>query len=321
VALRWTWIVLLAASSARAQAPGLAERLVVPEGECLGQEALTEHLEGWLGGDLPAGDHRKIVVDLGADERTGVTFVILDEGRALGERRFERLPESCADRRAALSLAIAIALDAGVLDRLGVPRLAEPELPPPPPSPDPEPPSEPAPELPAPLRFEVASRVGFGAGVLPSWQASLELTVGIRRARWSTHLGLWATAASRTALGEGAIRARAVAGSLSFCGHARPVRRLGMAGCAGVLVGGWMATGSGFAQSLSDTVASVNGQAQLLARWPEGSPVAVEIGARVLVSVVRARFSVVDASGAPIERTSQAPVGGEGTIGLIVDFQ
>ncbi|MBO6941033.1 MAG: hypothetical protein JJ863_39020 [Deltaproteobacteria bacterium] len=319
-------LLCLGHGAAWAQAPdSLAERLTVPDAECLTRAAIAAHLASWLGGDLAPDDPRRVVVHLGEAERTGVAFVLLRGDEPIGERRFEALPEPCPDRRAAFSLALAIALDAGVLERIGIasaandspePTQVEPEEPRPPPTSD-----RPPTESPRVLRVGALLGLGVGSGLTPTWHGSLALALALGGERWELRLGAWATNRREVPLGSGRLDAQAVASSVLGCRYAPPVRRLSMGGCVGAMAGAWLGSGEGFAQSRSDRAAWIAGQAAMVARWPNDGAVRLTILARVVVPVLRASFVVREPTGNILARTSQAIVGGEGSAGVEITFR
>jgi hypothetical protein len=107
---------------ARADDRALGDAVVAPGGDaCLGREALAEAVAAWLGTDRVGARTSVLVQPVGPSgrgaERLEVVLLEGDEVRAT--RRFERLPRACPDRRAIVSLAIALAIDADVLVRAG----------------------------------------------------------------------------------------------------------------------------------------------------------------------------------------------------------
>ncbi|MDQ3035057.1 MAG: hypothetical protein M3Y87_21800, partial [Myxococcota bacterium] len=111
--------VLVASVAARASADDrpLADAITVASpDECLERDALVAHVETWLGRASIASE-LGVVVEGDADE---VSFLVTRGGEPIATRRFDRLPRACADRRAALSLAIALAIDAAILESLGI---------------------------------------------------------------------------------------------------------------------------------------------------------------------------------------------------------
>ncbi|HET6585540.1 MAG TPA: hypothetical protein VFG69_18905 [Nannocystaceae bacterium] len=82
--------------------------------QCLERERLAVHVAGWLGSDRL--DARLDVVAREADDR--VEFVLRRDESVRVERAIAPAPRDCADRQAALGLAIALAIDASVLESI-----------------------------------------------------------------------------------------------------------------------------------------------------------------------------------------------------------
>jgi len=105
--------------TAWAQAPPIDERPLsgaiafTAGATCLEQSRLEAQVQTWLGRDRIPSDVR---VDVRGDDRDprAVGFRISRSGKT-HERRFEQLPERCNDATAILGLAIALAIDAGLL--------------------------------------------------------------------------------------------------------------------------------------------------------------------------------------------------------------
>jgi hypothetical protein len=136
-------VALAVAGPARAQERSLAEAVTVAEGDpCLDAEGLVAHVTTWLGRDRIAAE-LGVVVETGAAD---ASFAITRADERTATRRFDDLPTECPDRRAVIALAIALALDAAVLESIGI---AAPERPPTEPPEDPPPPRAPAGERPA----------------------------------------------------------------------------------------------------------------------------------------------------------------------------
>jgi hypothetical protein len=105
--------------TAWAQAPQIDERPLsgaiafAAGATCLEQSRLEAQVQTWLGRDRIPSDVR---LDVRGDDRDprAVGFRISRSGKT-HERRFDHLPESCSDATAILGLAIALAIDAGLL--------------------------------------------------------------------------------------------------------------------------------------------------------------------------------------------------------------
>ena len=132
------WIVL-------APMQPVAEAVTVPADDACLSPGLASPIATWLGRDEVRADLTVEVV-IGDD---AIGFVLRRAGEIRVERMLSPAPADCADRRAALGLAIAMALDAAVLEAF---------VPPPP---------EPEPTEPRPARAgrrDALGRAGAGAG-------------------------------------------------------------------------------------------------------------------------------------------------------------
>lgn len=89
-----------------------AVEVVGAEARCLTQEAVVRRLAEWLGTDTVQSG---IAVTLDAEAGT---FVVRLPDRADARRVFRTLPEDCAERLDAVTLAIALAIDHTLLERL-----------------------------------------------------------------------------------------------------------------------------------------------------------------------------------------------------------
>src|SRR5438105_10180746 len=100
-----------AASVAQADTTTVERALSVESpGECLDAGALARQVVVWLGrSDVDA--RIRIAVRRSGSDGATVAFEVREGSQILAERAFERLPRDCSERRAALGLAIAFAID------------------------------------------------------------------------------------------------------------------------------------------------------------------------------------------------------------------
>ena len=312
-------LLCLAAAPASAQTRPLAEAFsVAREGECLTDEALLEHLATWLRRDTI--DARlSIVVE---EEGAGASFVVLHDGVARAARRFDRLPAACPDRRAALGLAIAMAIDSAVLDELVPPReeREEPEEVEIPPAPQPAGESEPDPEPAVGVALEVAIEGQALFEVLPEvaagWQVGARLVIDD-----VVEIGAaaWITSVSGADLQPGRVDAQLAGGRLDLC-----VRRsddVTIRGCAGVATGVGRGQGhdvDGARETLVPFLGLLGrlGLAFRLTDW-----LALELAGDAWIALVRPRFDLVSASGT-VARSAALPLAGAvASLGLSVRFR
>jgi len=113
-------VIALSALSgpADAQEPrrALTDAISITEGaSCLTHDAVTANVQGWLGSATVPGELSVLVELAGVDDRGDVAFVVLRAQDPIARRSFSAMPVTCADRRAVLGLAIAIAIDATLL--------------------------------------------------------------------------------------------------------------------------------------------------------------------------------------------------------------
>ena len=327
--------IWLSAAPVLAQPRSLDEALSVPEGaSCLTHEALVEHTESWLG-TYRLDARQTILIELGQDERFDVGFVLLDGEEPRARRSFARLPEACADRRAALSLALAIALDTSVLDRLGGPRGAHTDSPsatPPEPeiSPEPSPAVAEAPpvsELPAPeVRGESAWGVsigldaGLGVGLLSRLTPWGGVDVALRGRGWKLRALAGGTPRLGSPLAGARVRTQLVVGGLDACLD-RDVGSVEWAGCLGPRLGRLSAEGQGFAVSESTQLWWAALSAGLSMRWPRESVLSLRLGLAGQLGLVRPELFVTDMSGARTHGESLAPVGFTAVLGVVASMR
>jgi hypothetical protein len=98
---------------------------LVPGATCLDEKRLESHVRSWLGTDrIDAGT--RVVVQGDALRPNAAEFRIT-RGTKVRVRRFDTTPTGCEEAHAAIGLAIALAIDGGVLRRVAL--LAPPEPP------------------------------------------------------------------------------------------------------------------------------------------------------------------------------------------------
>ncbi len=268
----------------------LADAISVARGDdCLRQDLLLQHVRMWLPNDRV--DARLAVVV--QDEEEGASFVLLRDGAAAAARRFDRLPVACVERRAAIGLAIAMALDAAVLDSLAGSRSSE---------------SARARGAPS-IAIEVAIEAQLLVEVLPEvaagWQVGPRLVIDD-----TVEIGAyaWVTSIAGADLGEGRLSAQLAAGRLDLCIRRR-IDFVVLRGCAGGVAGAAFGEGHEVALARSSRV----GFAGILGRFGLAIPLAdffaLELAADGWLSLWRPRFDLVDAEGNAVV-SSTLPLGG-----------
>lgn len=217
--------VLLAAGLLLAPAPAPAPDAVEPRplrevlqveagASCLGADALAQTISSWLGRDTV--DPSITTIDVRGDPARAEAIAIRIEIRGdLVERSFDSAPPTCSDLHAVVGLAIAIAIDAAVLEGLGyevvdpqeaaVPQARDSERPPLTRRSRRAEPSSPAPRRSA-VSVAAAARGGAWFGLLPgiAGGGGAQLELGFRG--WlDLRLGLWGGYGGRRWLAEDAI--------------------------------------------------------------------------------------------------------------------
>lgn len=258
-----------------------------PGATCLERERLTAQVRSWI--DLERIDARLVVEVVGDPTQTRrLAFSLRRGDDVIAVRRFDPAPARCADLHSVVGLAIALAIDATLLENLQ--REPDPEPPPDvevdppiePPKRDPPPvvapPTEPRPKAPRPrawaLWSEITGLLSIGAppglgggarfGLYGRWREIVDLGAG-----------MVAQSSGAEPIGTGMALFSVAAGRVDVCAGPR-LGRVRLRGCTGLIAGAALAAGQGF--SIDSTI-----------RVPW---VAVPIGAR-LEARVADRFSVV----------------------------
>lgn len=315
----------------------VTQALTVERGACLEQQELARALVHWLRRD--AIDARVSIV---ARQTTGgVAFVVRrDEGRT-GERDLRvREAISCAQLHRALALAIAIAIDATVLDSIGSeevaaleafgdappvsetqPRAPERALVAPPrrPVPRPLPPPEKkvgaklprlAAALEGGLAVELVPELAFALG--PSLELALHERAEIRAA------ALFSIPAS-TDVGAGRAEVQLSAGRLDGCGVLIP-GSLRLRSCLGVAGGVASMSGEGFDVNLEAAQAWVAGVLRLDGAWFFSEMVGLRVAAEGFAPMRRPLLQVKQTDGRVLAERAWAPLALLVSTGLEVAF-
>lgn len=294
----------------------LGEAIVVRRGAtCLDHDRLVAQIRSWL--DRESIDAR-LVVEVagdGADPRR-LAFTLRRDDTVIAVRRFEPAPARCGDLHAVVGLAIALAIDATLLESVAgetpteppaddpdddpaIETAPPPEIRPPEPAPTPTPP-EPAPtptrrrawsmhgELHGLFTINAPPGVGGGGrlGLSLSWRSIVDIIPSAM-----------AMSSGKQPVGEGTGRMAAAAGRLDVCAGP-PMRRLRIRGCAGVLAGAAVATGQGFERDGTGRVPwiALSASADVLVRVAPRLRLA--FGVEPMFTVVRPAFAAEDNQGA-----------------------
>lgn len=315
-------LLVLAPEVGRAQERTIADALSVPDGAvCLRGPELAMHVRAWLRRDSVADAVSVLVVDERGDERRDVAFVLLHGEDALARRSFPLLPEGCTDRRAAVALAIAIAIDSGVLEGLSVPEPA--------PVDEQQPTTAVAEETEAPLtRDDEASpwHLGLGVhaggmiGVLPDPALHAGGAVELRYYdRWALRLGGSGTTTTDVALGGGGVRTQLVFGRADAC-LLLGLGAVAMEGCTTFAGGVLFAEGRDYDQPQSANLKWLAGGLRLGGRFPANGDIALRLGLDGWLSLLRPRMQVYDPTGVVRSQRTLPAAGISGDLGVVVTF-
>lgn len=276
-----------------------------PGATCLEHDRLSEQVVTWLERD-ELDPRLTVVVEGDPIEVRSLRFTLRDRGEVIAERAFAPGPSSCDDLHAVVALAIALAVDATVLESVGIgpavspPPSVEPRLDAPP-EPEPEPVRavlEPTPTLdlsPRPSRpwtlrahahgllaINAPPTLGGGAavGIEASWRDRIDL-----------QLGAMATSAAPRAIAEGTLAVTLLAARVDLCAGPQ-LGRVRPRGCLGALAGNAVAQGRGFDQDgrvvLPWMAVAAGGDVRIAVH----RRVALSLGLEGLLSVVQPVFYV-----------------------------
>jgi hypothetical protein len=250
-----------------------------------------------------------------------VSFVVRRDNQDPAVRTFDRLPVVCADRRKAVALAIALAIDSTLLDSLGEP--------PAPPASGPQPATPPAPS-PPPARAAADSRRLHIRGtliggalfkVLPksaySVYAGAELGWGDV---FDLRLGALGTSTTQSDIRSGTADAALWAARIDGCvplasGVVWP------RACAGTAAGAVHASGRGFQTSLNPNVPWASAIVRLDARVRLGAAMALEAGVDGSLAVLRPELAVLSPQSAVVESDRLPLLGAAATVGAVFFFR
>jgi hypothetical protein len=269
--------------------------------ECLDAPVLAQRVSTWLG--RPEVDSRlEVRVDATKDK---MGFEVLRKDKLIAERRFSRTVRDCADRRAALGLAIALAIDATILESIGVPS------------------ERVEPGKQQTDRFVLSIPVSGHAmfEVLP------EVTAGIQagfEASWE-RFGFAVSGLVTTPVTVGVEPGRAdvllAAGRVDGCIY-KWLDRGRLAACPGFAIGRLSAQGKDFDQSLEPEVLWAAATLRLAARLHLIGPFSLEVSADGLLSVVRPHLQVKERDTGRTVTDKALPIAGASLgLGAVFSFE
>ncbi len=289
--------------------------------ECISRDALAEQVAAWL-------ERREIDARITVQVRVdgsppdAISFVIKRSGKPVAWRQFLEPPQSCADAKAAVSLAIALAIDATILETLGVvvpPPVPTPTPRPPPPPRPPEPSPAPVPEPPRTLDAGGALEGGALFRVLPATAVSGYGGLWVRWGLLEVRLGALASFGVETPLGRGTVTTSLAATRLDAC-FVRAFGAASFRSCAGAATGQLSARGEGYEESRETLVRWTAMALRLGARLPVTGPLAASVALDGFSPVVRPRLVVVDAGGSGLHAEQTPAAGGALAVALEAAF-
>jgi hypothetical protein len=325
VALAVALVLLPSLGRAAESDAAFAARVSVDPGvTCLDATALVDDVRSWLG-DGSVEPDLSIEVHGSAIDPRAVEFRVRRAGRVIASRRFDPGPARCDHLHAALSLAIAMALKASLVDEFA-PERQEPLAPttvlPGTVMPAGEA-NAPAPTHPAEAPWGIGAAPLGAVGVLPGPAVGGEL--GLERVVvqfLSLRLSALALAARSATFdaAPGRFDAELFAGRLDVCAGFDLPRPLRVRGCVGLGAGVIRAQGYGFPQSRAAAIpwVAIADDLEIVAiidrRW------SMEGAVSLILPLARNSLVVRDFSGTTLAERRLASVGGSVAIGPVLRF-
>jgi hypothetical protein len=319
-------LVAWAPRVARAQDEGarpVIEALTVSPSACLQAPALADQITMWL--RRPTLDRRLAVQVVDAPD--GVHFVIERDGEVVGKRSLDVERAACQQIHAAVALGVAVALDATVLDDLGVRSSGPPDpslstafppdpMPPPLPaafapawpranaSPDrPAPPPSPPPERPRDPVLTAAVQGMVLVGVLPRVTLAVAPSAEITIVRgFDLRISGLATGTSDVEIGSGRAEAGLFAGRIDACATRVLLEDVArVRGCAGLVAGAVLASGVDLPDPRTTASPWIAPAVRADARWSFGPVFGLVLGVDGFVPGRKPEFQVVDDQGKVVD--------------------
>jgi hypothetical protein len=295
----------LAARRASADEPAHSLRdaiRVEPGATCLDAATLVEHVASWVGTQAVDG---RIVVDVrgSPDQPRVVGFQMVRDGRVVAVRTFDPGPSRCEQLHAVLGLAIAMALNASLIDQVAPATL---------PSAAPALPLATAAVTREPLGWSVTASAISGLAVLPDPAFGGELR--IERALTPTfqvRLGALALLASGETFDgvPGHFDEWLLAPRADLCAGLDVTRRIRARGCMGVAGGALHASGSSYPTSQSTFIRWLVAANELGATAELGRRWSIDAGVTLVLPLARNSIVLRDYAGNVLEQRDLAPVG------------
>lgn len=275
-----------------------------PGATCLEHDRLTEQVVSWLEHD-EIDPRLSVVVEGNPTEVHTLRFTLWAHGEVIAERIFAPGPSRCQDLHSVVALAIALALDATVLESVGI-AAPESEVEPPPPLPptDPPPvvtapPPEPSPgpdltprESPWEWRIHGGGMITIGAPPPLGGGAELGAELGWRDVL-DVQLGMIVTSAGPQRVEDWTLDITLLAGRADVCAGPQ-MGRVRPRFCGGLVAGGAIGEGRGFIRDFQTVVPWVAGAFGGDLRVGLTRRLALSFDIDGLVTVVRPVFDVLE---------------------------
>lgn len=305
-----------------------------PGATCLERDRLVAQIRTWI--EIDRIDARLVVevVGDGSDPRR-LAFSLRRGDDVIAVRRFDPAPARCADLHSVVGLAIALAIDATLLENLQ----REPDPEPPdrePVDPEPEPEPEPSPRPPQPPVGPVTAPPGPRPRPKPRQWSLWSEVVGVFSVgappgvgggarfglygRWKELVDVGAGALVHSSgaerVGEGSAVLSVAAGRFDVCAGPR-LGRVRLRGCTGLVAGAALAAGRGFDEDSTTRVpwVAVPIGARLEARIAER--LSFLFGVEGQAAVIRPNFEAADLADRRSSRRF-APFAGTLELGLAI---
>ncbi|MFO0567563.1 MAG: hypothetical protein U0263_18030 [Polyangiaceae bacterium] len=328
-ALRGLTCLLLAtrAGGEEVKTRPLGEAIQAEGVRCMTRQELVQNVELWLGrGTLD----ERISIRVEELDPTSLRFVVSRGGAPAAERRFKTTDVACPDLRAAVALAIALAIDATVLKAVLEPVAPAPTEPPPAPR-ETEPPAKPKaakpkaravpkPRSPDEAGLEAEVHAMVLVGVLPRATVAGQVGAAFRIAPdLALRISGFGTPPRDVPVGSSSAEVGMAAGVLGAC-LTRPLSFARVRGCAGGAAGRWSAEGRGFARDRVTALPWAAATADLELLVPVADALAFSARAEAVFPFVRPVLEERDPRGGVLAQEQAPPAGFGAGVGVVVGF-
>ena len=270
-------------------------------GACIDRDALGEQVHAWIERDR-IDEGLRVELDIRSNAGPRAAHLVLRrDANILAERAFPELPSDCPRAVAALGLAIALALDATLLEELSAAALP-----------------------PATSDFGVSAAIEGSAlaGVLGHPAAAMMLGVEVRaRENLAARFTIGTTTRHELDVGSGLAQVGLSVGRAELCSGPPSQSAWRLAGCAGVAAGVLRAQGRGFAETSTANLLWLAPTSGLRLSYRLRPPAALTLGVDAMAVLVRPRLQVHDREGDVIAQRSLQTMGAGLNIGLSWAFR